>query len=158
MPLLEGQSVQVDGLGDDAVRADVWAEDLVLVDAEAVATHVDGPATGLPAVTRRDVGSGAAWYVATRLDETGTDRLVEQLVAEAGVDRLPGASATVEVARRVGADASWLFVLNHGDEVADVPTSGIDLVTGRELTDGFQVPAGGVAVVRQPVTGPGTGA
>ncbi len=158
MPLLEGQSVQVDGLGDDAVRADVWAEDLVLVGAEAVATHVDGPATGLPAVTRRDVGSGAAWYVATRLDETGTDRLVEQLVAEAGVDRLPGASATVEVARRVGADASWLFVLNHGDEVADVPTSGIDLVTGREITDGFQVPAGGVAVVRQPVTGPGTGA
>ena len=99
------------------------------------------------------MGSGSAWYVATRLEPGGTDRLVERLVADAGLERLPGASAAVEVVRRVGDDASWLFVLNHGQDAAAVPTRGLDLVSGEQVTDGWRVPAGGVAVVRQPVGG-----
>jgi beta-galactosidase len=114
-----------------------------------VATYVDGPAAGIPAVTRREVGEGKAWYVATRLDPAGTDRLVGRLVADAGLERLPGASDLVEVSRRVGDDASWLFVLNHGTAPAPVPTSGVDLVSGVDVSDGFEVPAGGVAVIRQ---------
>ncbi len=158
LPLLEGESVQVDGLGTGAVTADVWAEDLELAGAEAVATHADGPAAGLPAVTRRDVGAGSAWYVATRLDATGTDRLVEQLVAESGVERLPGASASVEVTRRVGDAASWLFVINHGDDDAPVAVDGVDLVTGREVSGDLVVPPGGVAVVREAVDAAALGA
>lgn len=150
LPLLEGQTVHVDGLGRGAVQADVWSEDLELDGAESVATYVDGPAAGLPAVTRHEVGRGTAWYVATRLDPDGTDRLVERVVADAGLERLPGASASVEVVRRVGDAASWLFVLNHGDEAAEVVAEGRDLVSGREVTVGWQVPAGGVAVIRQP--------
>lgn len=149
LPLLAGQSVQVEGLGEGAVSADTWAEDLELDGAEALATYVDGPAAGLPAVTRRAVGDGRAWYVATRLDAAGTDRLVERLVADAGLEQLPGASDLVEVTRRVGDDASWLFVINHGDEQAEVPVHGIDLVTGRELAGDLRVPGGGVAVVRE---------
>ena len=148
LPLLEGQSVSVDGLGGD-VTADVWAEDLELTGAEAVATYVDGPAAGLPAVTRRTVGEGTAWYVATRLDPRGTDLLVGRVVAEAGLERLPGAAERVEVTRRVGDDASWLFVINHGDEDADVPVAGTELVSGREVNGDLVVPAGGVAVVRE---------
>jgi beta-galactosidase len=153
LPLLAGESVQVEGLGDGAVSADTWAEDLELDGAEALATYVDGPAAGLPAVTRREVGKGRAWYVATRLDAAGTDRLVERLVADAGLERLPGASDVVEVTRRVGDDASWLFVINHGEEEAEVPVHGVELVTGRELAGDLQVPAGGVAVVREAVAG-----
>ncbi len=84
-------------------------------------------------MTRRQVGSGAAWYVATRLDAGGTDRLVERLVSETGVEQLPGASPLVEVTRRVGDDASWLFVINHGEDEASVPTHGTDLVGDREV-------------------------
>ncbi len=149
LPLLEGQRVQVDGLGASRVAADTWAEDLQLAGADAIATHVDGPAAGLPAVTRRQVGSGTAWYVATRLDPTGTDRLVERLVAEAGVEQLPGASSLVEVTRRVGDDARWLFVINHGDAEAAVATHGVDLATGRDVAGDLVVPPGGVAVVRE---------
>ena len=58
LPMLTGRSVQVEGLGADVVTADTWAEDLELAGAEAVATYVDGPAAGLPAVTRRAVGAG----------------------------------------------------------------------------------------------------
>ncbi|KRE93457.1 beta-galactosidase [Nocardioides sp. Soil774] len=149
LPLLEGESVRVEGLGDAAVGADTWAEDLELAGASAVATYVDGPAAGLPAVTRREVGSGSAWYVATRLDPAGTDRLVEHLVAESGVEQLPGAGADVEVTRRVGDAASWLFVINHGGAPAAVPVHGHDLVTGRDVAGDLEVAAGGVAVVRE---------
>ena len=149
LPLLTGQSVQVEGLGAGAVTADAWAEDLELAGAEAVATYVDGPAAGLPAVTRRTVGEGTAWYVATRLDPGGTDRLVERLVAETGIEALPGATDLVEVTRRVGDDASWLFVINHGDAPAPVDVHGVELVTGRDVAGDLQVPAGGVAVVRE---------
>ncbi len=149
LPLLEGQRVGVDGLGGTSVGADTWPEDLELAGAEAVASYVDGPAAGLPAVTRRQVGSGTAWYVTTRLDPDGTDRLVERLVAEAGVERLPGASPLVEVTRRVDETTSWLFVINHGDAEAEVPVHGVDLVSGREVAGDLRVPAGGVAVVRE---------
>jgi len=149
LPLLQGQTVTIDGLGGTSVTADTWAEDLELAGAEAVASHVDGPAAGLPAVTRRQVGTGTAWYVATRLDADGTDRLVERVVAESGVERLPGASSLVEVVRRVGEDASWLFVINHGDDEAVVPVHGTDLVGDREAAGDLRVPAGGIAVVRE---------
>jgi beta-galactosidase len=149
LPLLEAQTVGVDGLGGTTVTADTWAEDLELAGAEQVASYVDGPAAGLPAVTRRQVGSGTAWYVATRLDAAGTDRLVERLVAEAGVEQLPGASPLVEVTRRVGDAASWLFVINHGDDEAVVAAHGVELVGDREVAGDLRVPAGGVAVVRE---------
>ena len=148
MPLLTGEQVQVEGLGG-TVGADTWTEDLELAGAEAVATYADGPAAGLPAITRHEAGSGTAWYVATRLDPAGTDRLVERLVAEAGLEQLPGAAPDVEVTRRVGDDASWLFVINHSDADAPVPVHGRELVTGRPVQGDLVVPAGGVAVVRE---------
>ena len=149
LPLLEGETVRVEGLGGTSVSADVWTEELELTGAEAVAHHADGPARGRPAVTRRAVGDGVAWYVATRLDADGTDLLVGRLLDELGLDRLPGAARDVEVTRRVGADASWLFVINHGSEDAPVPVTGTELVSGRAVADDLVVPAGGVAVVRE---------
>jgi beta-galactosidase len=148
LPLLTGEQVQVEGLGG-TVGADTWTEDLELAGAESVATYADGPAAGLPAITRHGAGRGTAWYVATRLDPDGTDRLVERLVAETGLEQLPGAAPDVEVTRRVGDEASWLFVINHGDADAQVPVHGQELVTGRAVEGDLVVPAGGVAVVRE---------
>ena len=149
MPLREGETVSVEGLPGGSTSADVWAEELELAGAEAVAHHADGPACGRPAVTRREVGDGVAWYVATRLSPEGTDRVVDLVVAEAGVELLPGAAEDVEVTRRVGEDASWLFVINHGTEDAAVPVTGIELVSGRSVANDLVVPAGAVAVVRE---------
>ena len=149
LPLREGESVRIEGLGDGAVAAGTWTEDLEVTTASAVATYADGPARGLPAITRRTVGTGSAWYVATRLAPEGTDALVEQLVAESGVERLPGAAPDVEVTRRVGQDASWLFVINHGTEDAAVPVTGTELVSRRVINSDLVVAAGGVAVIRE---------
>ena len=116
LPLLEGQRVQVEGLGGTTVAADTWAEDLELAGAEAVATYVDGPAAGLPgrhpAAGRAPARRGTSPPGSTPTAPTGSS---SGCVAETGVERLPGAAPLVEVTRRVGDDASWLFVINHGE-------------------------------------------
>ena len=70
-------------------------------DAEVVARYIDGPLPGTPALTRRAVGDGVAWYVGTRLDEAATAALADRVTGDAGCDaprggRQPG----VEVVRR----------------------------------------------------------
>lgn len=144
-PLLEGQRVQL----DDGGSGDVWTEDLALAGAEAVVRCVDGPVPGAPAVTRNRYGEGTAWYVATRTDEETTARLVERMVAEAGVSPVAATSPGVEVQRRRSGERTWLFVINHTDERVQVPASGTDLVTGVAVDEAVSVEPGGVAVVRE---------
>ena len=55
----------------------------------------------------------------------------------------------VEAVRRYGAQASYLFVLNHTDQPATVDAPGTDLLTGTTCTGTVEVAAGGVAVVRE---------
>lgn len=144
-PLLEGQRVQL----DDGGTGDVWTEDLALAGAEAVVRCVDGPVAGAPAVTRNRHGEGTAWYVATRTDEETTARLVERMVADAGVRAVAATSPGVEVQRRRSGEQTWLFVLNHTDEQVQVPARGTDLVTGAAVDGAVRVAPGGVAVVRE---------
>ncbi|MGH3424205.1 MAG: beta-galactosidase, partial [Nocardioidaceae bacterium] len=147
LPLLDGQEVQL----DDGSSADVWCEDLRCVDAETVASYRDGPVPGVPAITRRRAGAGAAWYVATRLDRAGTATLLRRVCDEAGVGPETVAPPGVEVVRRHGADRSYAFVINHGEAVADLDLHGVDLVTGRDVSGDLRVPAGGVAVVAESI-------
>lgn len=147
LPLREGERVHLGGGALDGETADVWTEALALRGATAVSSYVDGPLPGVPAVTRNAVGEGAAWYVATRLQPSGTAALVRELCAAAGVrvhDR-----AGVEVVRRHGSGATYLFVINHTGEDAQVPVTGTDLVSGRECSGAVEVAAGAVAVVRE---------
>jgi beta-galactosidase len=55
----------------------------------------------------------------------------------------------VEVVRREGERASYLFVLNHTGREATVPAVGTDLVSGQECAQAVRVPPGAVAVVRE---------
>jgi beta-galactosidase len=144
-PLLAGDTVRL----DDGGTADVWTEDLRPITAEVVTAYVDGPVPGRPAVTRHSLGDGVAWYVATRTDVETTARLMARVVAESGVRPVAPTRPGVEVQRRRAGDRSWLFVLNHTDEDADVPASGTDIVTGTPVVSSVRVPAGGIAVVRE---------
>ncbi|MET7668564.1 beta-galactosidase [Micromonospora luteifusca] len=144
-PLREGEQVRL----DDGSAADVWTEWLHPDGAEVLASYTDGPLPGVPALTRHRVGDGAAWYVATRLDEQATDRLVARLVAEAGVRPAAQAPSGVEVVRRRDGDRSWLFAINHTDTEVRLPARGVELLTGGHCTGELALPAGEVAVVRE---------
>ena len=150
-PLLEGEVVHL----DDGSAADLWTEDLQLRGAEAVASYVDGPVPGVPALTRRTVGAGTAWYVACRLDDQGVSGLVDRLLEESGVTPVVATSPGVEVARRSDADGrSWTFVLNHTSAPAVLELTGHDLVRDQAVTGRLEVVPGDVAVVVADAPGP----
>jgi beta-galactosidase len=134
---------------DDGSTASLWAERLEVTDAEVLVRYADGDLAGLPAVTRRTVGAGTASYLSARVDGDALARLVLDVVERAGIAPIARADAGLEITRRVGADAAYLFAINHDGADRAVATSGVDLVTGRSVTGRLVVPAGGVAVVRE---------
>ncbi|TWD50930.1 beta-galactosidase [Arthrobacter sp. AG367] len=143
-PLLAGAQLK---LGDGTVSS-VWSEHLHLAGAEAIQTFTEYPLEGVPSLTRRPVGSGAAWYLATFPDADGIEALVDKLLAESGVSPVATADPGVEVVRRRSADGrSFLFAINHTRADAAVTAAGVDLLTGEQFPG--TVPAGGVAVVAE---------
>jgi beta-galactosidase len=144
------------GLSDGGT-AGLWSERVALAGAEAVASYGEGPLSGLPAVTRNTHGSGTAWYVATRPDPTTLASLLDRIRAEAGVASVRTTPERVEAALRRGADADYLFLINHGDDDAEVEVAAgsVELLTGKGITTNGDattvlVTAGDVAVVREP--------
>ncbi|WP_460772700.1 beta-galactosidase [Microbacterium sp. GXF7504] len=143
-PLLPGARVAL----DDGSTGSVWTERLHVVDAEAVATYVDGPAAGAPAITRRTVGAGAAWYTSTRLDPGAASALVARLVAESGVQPT-GGDAALELVRRTGDGRSFLFAINHGSADRTITAHGHDLVADEPVADTVTVAAGAVRIIEE---------
>ena len=138
----------------DGGRASVWTERLTVdTDAgvEVVATHIAPPLRDVPAITRRSVGSGAAWYVATALDDDSLHRLLGRVTAAAGVVPVCAVrgSGEVDVTRRRRGDLTWLFVLNHGSDDLEIDVTGHDLVADQPVGGRVTVGAGGCAVVRE---------
>ncbi|UOE43912.1 beta-galactosidase [Agromyces larvae] len=155
LPLREGVRTRVAWRGDAQapLGADVWHEAISLAGAEAVATHLDGPGAGLPAVTRHEFGAGVGWYAGTRLDPDGLRTLLHEVYADAGIAPA-GHPDGLEVVTRRGDAADYVVAINHRDEPARLEASGTEPLTGTELLTGTAVdgahvvPAGGVAVVR----------
>jgi beta-galactosidase len=149
-PLAAGDVVEL----SDGGQASLWSEHLTVDEdagVEIVATHVAPPLRDVPAVTTRPIGSGAAWYVATALDDDSLRRLLGRVIAEAGVVpvwTMRGAGE-VDVTRRRRGDATWLFVLNHGSDEVEVEATGHDLVSDEPVDGHITVGAGGCAVVRE---------
>jgi len=144
-PLLPGDAVRL----DDGTTGVVWSERLDLRGAEALASYAEGPLKGVPALTRRQVGAGAAWYLATRLQGDDLDALVGRLADAAGVRAPYDCQAGVELVRRRSADGSSLFALNHRDDEVAVDVDGHDLVTDSPTQGRLVLAPGGVGVVRE---------
>jgi beta-galactosidase len=153
-PLLPDSTTTLAGPLGDGLTGRVWSERGRAADGtEVLASFSDGPSAGSPAVTRRPVGEGQAWYVATRLDAAGADRVLAAFLdGTAAAPPVPGLPPGVEAVRRRGSDGrGYLVVIDHPGEGVVVPVRGTDLVTGRASgEDGtLAVAPGAVAVVRE---------
>ncbi|WP_082480102.1 beta-galactosidase [Agreia sp. Leaf283] len=145
----------------DGQNAGLWSERLRLEGAEAISVFTNGPVPGVAAVTRNAVGDGVAWYLATALDPASLAATLVRAATDAGVAVSAGRPTGVEIVRRVGASASWLFVINHTDAPFEYRTQGTEIITGAEIgihasaeneisQDGtLHVPSGEVRVVRE---------
>ncbi|MGC0209091.1 beta-galactosidase [Streptomyces levis] len=149
-PLLPGERVQITGPDGTELGADVWTEFVVPRGADTVLAYADGPAAGLPAVTRHRLGEGTAWYVSTRLGADGLDTLLGRAAADARIAPRPDLPRDVEVVRRTGESGTYLFAVNHTGADAKVPLEmpGTELLTGERAAGRLAVPAGAVRVVR----------
>ena len=134
---------------DSGATGRVWSEHLHVTDAQVVASYAGGPLDGRPAVTRRRVGAGVAWYVSTQFDGDDLSALLRDVTALAQVSPVVEVAGGVEVVRRRARDGTFLFVLNHGDSEQKVPADGVDLVTGAAVDGVVHLPAGGAAVIRE---------
>ena len=142
-PLAQDATIALSDYGEGRVWSELGRAD----GAEVVAGYTDGPVAGSPAVTRREVGSGRAWYVGTALTPPSLGALLDRVLEEAGVaPTVAGLPRGVEAVRRVGEHGRYLFLMNHTDHPVPVPVTGTDLLTGAAPLD---LVAGGVAVVRE---------
>ncbi|HSP76554.1 MAG TPA: beta-galactosidase trimerization domain-containing protein, partial [Cryobacterium sp.] len=151
-PLLPGHVLAL----DSGAAASLWSERLRVDTAEVVASYLDGPLPGTPAITRNRHGDGTAWYVATALEAGALRDLVRTIAQHARVTMLGpergGTSkrtGTIEVVRRVGATNSYLFIINHGPDDVELPANGHELVTDEPVGRIMRVPAGAVRVIRE---------
>ncbi|MFF5207401.1 beta-galactosidase [Streptosporangium sp. NPDC000396] len=160
-PLLPGTSAEVrpDAPGP-MWAASAWTEQLELTTASTVAAYVDGPLPGVPAVTLNRYGRGLAWYVATQLEPAGIAALLERVREQAGVMPVAQATPGLELVRRTGPEAGYLFAINHEDESAWLRAGGTDLLTGAEHDPAgwIEVPPRDLVVLRtsgtpEPATG-----
>ncbi|TWP50109.1 beta-galactosidase [Lentzea tibetensis] len=147
-PLRQGETVSL----DDESTVSVWTEHLHARGASVVASYLDGPLPGVPAVTRNEHGAGVAWYLACGLTGEGLTRTVEEALRGASV---PVSRAGLEIVRRssAGADGhvSWLFAVNHTDTDAELDASGVELLSGTRVSGRLTVRAGDVVVLREEV-------
>ncbi|THG33992.1 beta-galactosidase [Glaciibacter flavus] len=126
--------------------SDIWQEDLVVGEAEIVASFAEGPAAGGAAVTRNVRGLGAAWYVGTRLDSVGLKRLMHASYADAGISAVKTDGLEV-VSRRRGAE-HFTVAINHRDRPGVLDLHGQDLISGERFAGETEISAGAVVVVR----------
>ena len=114
-PLHHGESVS---LGAVPGQGELWTEivDVIAQEVAVLATfEQDEELGGLPAVTRRALGSGSASYVATRLDAESRAAVLDKLLEAAGIEsELPEQlRGQVEFALRRGEEADYAFLINR---------------------------------------------
>jgi beta-galactosidase len=130
---------------------DLWADLVDLEGAESLGSYAEKFYAGTPAVTRHAFGEGAAYYLGTRPEERYTRLLLGHICRETGVSAPLEAPSGVEVVRRKTEKASFLFVLNHNAESAEVRLDGpvLDLLTGEEHDGALALDPLGVAVLEE---------
>ncbi len=144
-PLLPGETVALGGGGSGRL----WSEDVHAGSAEVLDRYAQGPLAGRPALTRRAVGTGAAWYLSTLPDDERLAALLDDVLAAGGVTPVAAVPRGVDAVRRRRGDATWLFLVNDTSAEQSVPADGHDLVADRAVAGSVRVPARGVAVVRE---------
>jgi len=145
-PLLPGHVLAL----DSGAAASLWTERLRSTGAEVIASYLDGPLPGIPAITRNRHGAGDAWYLATALEAGALTDLLRTICREARVTAVcPEGDGTIEVVRRAGPAADYLFIINHGPDDIELPAAGHELVTDETISRIVRVPAGAVRVIRE---------
>jgi beta-galactosidase len=120
-----------------------WCDLLHLEGAEALATYAGDFFAGRPAITRHVHGKGCAYYLGTRPDAAGLDRLLGRACTEAKVRPVLKTPSGVEATLRESAGGQFLFLLNHTDRTARISLNdqrGHDLISQKKIARAMTLP------------------
>ena len=143
-PLREGSRVTVTG----GATGTVWTDELVLEGAASVEHYIDGPAAGMPAITRNALGDGAAWYLSTRLDGAALGAFIDDVLTDAGLTIVPPPTGLERVVRVADDGTRYLVAINHAETDAVIDATGTDVATGAVTDATALVRAGATRVIR----------
>ncbi|GAG37875.1 unnamed protein product, partial [marine sediment metagenome] len=115
---LEGKNVikmaaELDGFKKE-YGCTVWCDVVHTTTAKTLATFGEDYYAGFPCFTENQLGSGKAYYLATRPDEEFMRAFVGKILAGQGI-RAPQLPEGVESVRRSKGDTAFDFYLNHGE-------------------------------------------
>ncbi len=151
-PYAEGQTngVRFAGARGAPVKTGHWCDVVHLEGARALATYTHDFFAGRAAVTEHAYGKGHAYYLGTKLERAGLDRVLDTACAKAEVAPVLVTPAGVEATVREKDGQAFLFVLNHRDEAVRVNLGrrqGTDLLTQQRCKGKVSLPPRGVAVI-----------
>ncbi len=102
------------------------------------------------AVTRNTYGKGKGWYVGmVAKEDSFYDRLIHQLLEDAGIKPVLNPPLGVEASIRQGQGRRLLFLINHADEsqTVAVPPGKVELLGGGKTDESINLDRFGVAVL-----------
>jgi beta-galactosidase len=151
-PLPPADVVEVQWEDGAKTAATFWLDIAAERQGTVLARVTSGPWAGTPTVVLSQYGKGSVYYVGTRLDNDGLQRVYDMIPAlRAGMaDFGSGQSDGVERVVRRAADHDYEFVINHtdSDRKALLGTPGYDVLAGRPADGTLPLGRRGVAIVR----------
>jgi beta-galactosidase len=151
-PYAEGQTnlVRFAGSRGAVAKAGHWCDVVHLEGAKALATYTGDYFAGRAAVTVHAHGEGQSYYLGTKLEGAGLDRVLDAVCATAKVEPVLATPEGVEATLREKDGAAFLFLLNHCDEAMRVKLGrhrGRDLLSQAKVARTVHLPPRGVVVV-----------
>ncbi|REJ05739.1 beta-galactosidase [Microbacterium bovistercoris] len=151
-PLSDGETTGI-RYGDRDLVVPHWSEWLEADgDTEVRGGYAGGVLDGLPAITRRRVGDGTAWYVSAMFQHEGLLTVFRDVLDTAGLPARADVDVNAEAVTRTDGDTDYTFLLNHGAEPIAWNAHGTDLLTGTAHDGRVDLGPYGVAVLAAPST------
>lgn len=120
--------------------------------AEVLATYEEDFYAGMPVLTKNAFGKGFGYYVATQSSDDFYKKHLGEICREAGIEPVMDAPDYIEVTRRVNANGSFVFILNHGQDayMTAMHFAGTDLLKDKtyEKGDTLTLEAKDVAIIK----------
>jgi beta-galactosidase len=129
--------------------ANKWCDVITLEGAEALAQYELDYYQNTAAITQHAYQQGKAYYVGTELGPKVMVQFVGHALEQAGIAGIASSSEGVEITRRKGNTADYLFVINHQGAAVEiqVPVEWRALIGQSYLSEGrLALPAYGIAV------------
>lgn len=93
-----------------------WCDIICPETAETLAVYGSEFYKGKAAITRNSYGKGTAYYIGTVCEKNVYNRLIKDILSEAGVEHFDGIPDNVEITTRTGNDISARFIFNNTDK------------------------------------------